>query len=106
MDLLRRTQVGRDINRRYYAAADLQQALARQVVRSSLDLLRLRNTHPAFGGAFTVSATTPDRLALSWRRGDDVVRLDVDLTAMTGSIVGSTVGGTGELWRTPLEAQG
>jgi sucrose phosphorylase len=105
MDLLRRTQVGRDINRHYYAAADLQQALARQVVRSILDLLRIRNTHPAFGGAFTASATTSDRLALSWRRGDDVVRLDVDLTAMTGAIVGSTIGGTGELWRTPLEAR-
>ncbi len=105
MDLLRRTQVGRDINRRYYTAADLQQALARPVVRSLLALLRLRNTHPAFAGTFAALATTPDRLALTWTHGDDVARLDVDLTAMTASITGSDAGGNASAWRTPLEAQ-
>ncbi len=104
VDLLRRTQIGRDINRRHYSAADLQQALARPVVRSLFDLLRLRNTHPAFGGTFAMSAATPDHLGLSWSRGADVLRLDVDLTAMTAAITGSGVGGSEALWRTPLEA--
>ena len=73
MDLFRRTRVGRDINRRYYTAAALQQALARPVVQSLLALLRLRNTHPAFAGTFEAAATAPDRLSLTWtheeRRG-------------------------------------
>ena len=102
MDLLRRTQVGRDINRRYYTATDLQQALARPVVRSLLDLLRLRNTHPAFGGRFEVLATPSHRLALSWTQDGDAVTLDVDLAAMTATIAASGATGTSATWRTPL----
>jgi len=105
MDLLRRTQVGRNINRRYYTAADLQQALARPVVRSLLDLLRLRNTHPAFGGRFEVLATPSDRLALSWTHDGEVVTLDVDLAAMTASIAASDATGTSTTWRTPRKAE-
>jgi sucrose phosphorylase len=86
MNLLRRTRVGRDINRRYYTEADFQQALARPVVQSLLELLRFRNTHPAFAGTFAAVTTTPDRLALTWTHGGDVARLDVDLRAMTASI--------------------
>jgi sucrose phosphorylase len=104
MDLLRRTQVGRDINRRYYTAADLHQALARPVVQSLLDLLRLRNTHPAFAGTFALSAPGSDRITLSWAHHDDVVRLDVDLMTMTASISCSG-GGTAAVWRTPVEAR-
>lgn len=105
MALLRRTRVGRDINRQYYTAAGFEEALARPVVQSLLALLRLRNTHPAFAGTFQVWATTPDRLALTWTRGDDVARLDVDLTAMTASVTGSDAGGAPAAWHTPLEAQ-
>jgi len=59
MALLRRTRVGRDINRRYYTAGDVEAALARPVVRSLLALLRLRNTHPAFAGTFRIALPAP-----------------------------------------------
>jgi sucrose phosphorylase len=101
LDLLGRTQVGRDINRRYYSAADLQQALARPVVQSLLDLLRLRNTHAAFAGTFEASAPAPDRLRLAWSHGSHVARLEVDLTAMSASIVASGAA----VWRNLLKAQ-
>jgi sucrose phosphorylase len=103
MTLLRRTRVGRDINRRYYAAAEVNGALARPVVQSLLALLRLRNTHPAFAGAFRVLPTTPDQLALTWTRGDAAVRLDVDLVAMTAFITGSGPNGTAVTWHNQLE---
>src|SRR3954464_3726446 len=105
VDLLQRTRVGRDINRRYYAATDLEQELARPVVRSLLALLRFRNAHPAFAGTFAALATTPERLALSWTHGHDVARLDVDLTAMTASVTGSDFGGNPTIWSTSLEVQ-
>jgi sucrose phosphorylase len=104
MALLRRTRVGRDINRRYYTAADLEEALARPVVRSLLALLRLRNTHPAFAGTFRARPTTPDRLALAWTHGDDEARLDVDLAAMTASVTGSGPSGTSVTWHNQFEA--
>lgn len=105
MDLLRRTQVGRDINRRYYTSADLQQALARPVVRSLLALLRFRNTHPAFAGTFEALSTAANRLTLTWTAGTDVARLDVDLTAMTAAITGSGAGSTAVAWSASLEAR-
>jgi sucrose phosphorylase len=103
--LLRRTRVGRDINRPYYTAAGFDEALARPVVQSLLALLRLRNTHQAFAGTFQLVATAPDRLALTWTRGEAVAQLDVDLAAMTASITGSDAGGAASAWHTPLEAQ-
>jgi sucrose phosphorylase len=105
MTLLRRTRVGRDINRRYYTAADLEDALARPVVRSLLALLHLRNTQPAFAGTFRIRPATSDRLALAWTHGDDEVRLDVDLAAMTAAITGSGPGGTAVTWHNQLEAR-
>lgn len=53
LELLAATGVGRDVNRRHYAAADLPSDLARPVVQAQLTALRLRREHPAFGGEFT-----------------------------------------------------
>ena len=102
--LLRRTRVGRDINRRYSTSNEVEKALARPVVRSLLALLRLRNTQPAFAGTFRILPATPDRLVLTWIHGDDEVRLDVDLAAMTASITSSGPGGTTGTWHNRLEA--
>ena len=67
MDLLRQTQVGRDINRHHYSPAEVSSALQRPVVQRLVELIRLRNAHPAFGGTFR-SCLSEDgvRLTLSW----------------------------------------
>ena len=52
MELLARTGVGRDINRHYYKAAEIEAALARPLVQKQIELIRFRNTHPAFAGDF------------------------------------------------------
>src|SRR6185295_16018743 len=52
MNLLRRTGVGRDINRHYYSDQEMHSELIRPVVHSILDLIRFRNTHAAFAGEF------------------------------------------------------
>lgn len=86
LDLLRRTGVGRDVNRHYYTPDELRGQLARPVVRSLLELLRLRNAHPAFHGRFHLGSSAPDRLVLEWANGSDTARLDVDLTEMRASV--------------------
>ena len=86
MDLLRRTGVGRDVNRRYYSPEDLRAELARPVVRSLLELLRLRNAHPAFNGTFGLRSSAPDRLVLEWVNGPATARLDVDLAEMRSTM--------------------
>jgi len=82
MNLLRRTSVGRDINRHYYSGEEIQAELRRPVVQSLLDLIRLRNTHPAFAGEFHLLPTDDHEVSIEWRNVEARVRLDVDLKSM------------------------
>jgi sucrose phosphorylase len=92
LDLLRRTGEGRDINRHYFTPIELQRALAQPVVQSLLALLRIRNTHAAFQGAFHVKAADAMRLALVWEHGTAFARLDVDLAEMEAAVTCSADG--------------
>ena len=67
----------REINRRRYTDAEVAAAVERPVVSTLLELVRLRTSHPAFGGEFTVSADGP--LVLSWRHGDATAELHARL---------------------------
>jgi sucrose phosphorylase len=89
LDLLRRTGVGRDINRHYYTPDEVRRELTRPIVRSLLELLHLRNAHPAFHGTFHLGTSAPDRLVLEWANGSDTARLDVDLTEMRAVVTSS-----------------
>jgi len=77
MDLLARSQVGRDINRHHYTAREVEDALARPVVRDLLALIRLRNEHPAFGGEFSIRPSGDDELAIRWTSAADWIELRV-----------------------------
>jgi len=89
MTLLARTGVGRDINRHYYTADEVQRQLGRPVVERTLALLKLRNTHRAFAGVFDASRSTRDRLVLTWSLEPDSITLDVNLTRMHATVVSS-----------------
>jgi sucrose phosphorylase len=89
LERLRRTGEGRDVNRHAYTAAELESALRQPVVRALLALLRLRNTHAAFLGAFRLEETDAERLALIWERGTAIARLEVDLAHMRATIAAS-----------------
>jgi sucrose phosphorylase len=103
MDLLRRTGVGRDINRHYYVDDEVARGLERAVVQALCDLLRFRSSHPSFGGTPHVSSPAPDRLVLEWRNDSDWSRLDVDLGRMHASIAATPAGGPAAtlVWATP-----
>jgi sucrose phosphorylase len=79
MELLARTQVGRDINRHYYSQDEIAAALERPVVSDLLELIRLRNTHPAFQGSFTLQPSTAETVEMCWKHGSAFARLLVDL---------------------------
>jgi sucrose phosphorylase len=69
MALLAKTRVGRDINRHYYSRAEIDAQLKRPVVRKLVELIRFRNTHAAFDGAFSCKRAN-DALMLAWRSKD------------------------------------
>jgi sucrose phosphorylase len=81
MDLLRRSGVGRDINRHYYSRDELHAALQQPVVRSLLGLIRLRNVHPAFQGEFSSAAPSDTELVMRWRSGVERAELRVDFAS-------------------------
>ena len=100
MTLLARTGVGRDINRHYFTADEVQQRIGRPVVARMLALLKLRNEHPAFAGVFDATRSTRDRLVLRWSREQDWIALEVDFGVMQATVAGS--GGEGALWHSRL----
>jgi sucrose phosphorylase len=77
--LLEKSGVGRDINRHYYTPAEVRAQLERPVVRSLCELIRVRNSHPAFNGEFTLPESPPGRLRLRWQAGHQWIELDADL---------------------------
>jgi sucrose phosphorylase len=72
---------GRALNRHDYAPDEIALALDRAVVRRQLELIRLRNTHPAFDGTLEVELRAPSRIRLTWRLESSVCRLDVDVAS-------------------------
>ncbi|GAA3341251.1 sucrose phosphorylase [Amorphoplanes nipponensis] len=71
----------REINRRRYAEAEVAEALRRPVVRGLTRLIRLRTTHPAFGGDFTVGEALAGELRMAWRAADARAELWVRFSA-------------------------
>lgn len=91
MALLHRTRNGRDINRHYYTAQEIQDELTRPVVQKLIELIRFRNAHPAFQGEFELNGDTPPNvLDVTWRNGSNFARLHADLAVPSASITCST----------------
>jgi sucrose phosphorylase len=78
MELLARSGVGRDINRHYYTHQEVLAALEKPVVQRLIEIIKLRNTHPAFGGGSSVESPAAHLLTINWRRGEAWARLVVD----------------------------
>ncbi len=70
---------GRAINRHNYTVEEVESNLQRPVVQRLMQLIRLRNEHPAFRGSLTVLDGAAEEVRLEWRHGDAYARLEVDL---------------------------
>jgi len=79
--LLAKSGVGRDINRHYYTPEEIDRALQRPVVQSLFELIRFRNRHPAFDGAFSLPDTGESEITLRWDNGDAWAMLEVDFAS-------------------------
>lgn len=82
MELLARTAVGRDINRHYYSRKEIQEKLKSPLVVQLAELIKLRSTHPAFDGEFSLAETPDQQLIMEWRNDQHWSRLDADLSAL------------------------
>ncbi|MFC1840385.1 sucrose phosphorylase [Thermodesulfobacteriota bacterium] len=91
MELLEYSKVGRDINRHYYTNDEIGIALEQQLVKKLIELIRLRNSHPAFNGNFRVEAPEDSLLEMKWEHDEHWIILHVDLSNIIAVITGSNI---------------
>ncbi|MFT6508286.1 MAG: sucrose phosphorylase [Colwellia polaris] len=78
MELLSKSNVGRDINRPYLDSADIEAALKKPFTKAMIELIRLRNDCAAFNGEFSIVSEKP-KLKMSWKYEQQSITLKVDL---------------------------
>ncbi len=79
MQLLEKTQVGRDINRQHFSPEEVLEALQLPVVQSLCKLIQFRNTHPAFSGEFHLVDTDEKHLHMKWENENEFAELLIAL---------------------------
>lgn len=78
---------GREINRHNYSMEELKVALDQKVVKRLLTLIRFRNSHPSFNGAFSVLESSAHEIKLQWIYKDDSSSIVIDFKTFECKIV-------------------
>lgn len=76
-----RTAGHKEINRTTLKIIDIERGLKLPIVLDQLELIRLRNTSPAFNGEIKIIETEPHLLHISWRHPEDSLTLKADLSS-------------------------
>ncbi len=75
LELMYSKNTGRAINRHYFSSAEIEEAVQRPVVQELFELIRFRNSHPAFNGEFSIEPSPDHLLILKWESGESVAKL-------------------------------
>ncbi|MCA9497268.1 MAG: sucrose phosphorylase [Nanoarchaeota archaeon] len=73
--LLKKTGIGRDINRHYYSLDEIEKKMKKNVVKRLMNLMEFRNNYPAFNGKFELNKSNDFSLDLSWKNGEYETKL-------------------------------
>lgn len=83
----------KEINRTSLTNSNVEEGVKKQVVLDQLELMRLRNTSPAFNGELKVEDSDEHLLCLTWTNGGTSASLKADLRDHGFSIVHSSGSG-------------
>jgi sucrose phosphorylase len=86
IQLLEETKVGRNINRHYYSLEEAEKEMQRPVVKQLFELMRFRNSYPAFDGTFSAASRGGHRLRMTWHKEPYRTVLECDLKTHQFSI--------------------
>jgi len=86
MELLSKTNVGRDINRPYLSFEEAKEHMQKPVVQKLFELIKLRNTHASFNGDFHLPKTSDKEIRMEWNNDHHSSTLFIDLLKMEISI--------------------
>lgn len=92
MDLLAKTNVGRDINRHYYSKEEILKKTAGPMFEQLSELMKFRNTHKAFDGDFELAQTPNNQLEIKWIYGTEWAKLVIKLEDRNLEITGTENG--------------
>ncbi len=92
-ELVAKTDVSRDINRHTYNDTEIANDIKRPVVQRLFTLIRLRNTHKAFGGKFSLTQKSPNTLTMHWELNTHFCELTTNCKTHTTTITLSTNNG-------------
>ena len=85
MNLLLKTNVGRDINRPYLNKESVEESLQKPFPKALTKLIRIRNNCDAFNGKFSLSLKDDD-LSMIWKNNETSATLTVNLIKDEASI--------------------
>jgi len=85
MQLLEKSQVGRDINRPYLDSESIKASLTKPITKALVALIGIRNNSSAFDGAFSVSYKE-EVLTMSWINQKSTAVLSINPTKNQASI--------------------
>lgn len=99
MDLLQKTNVGRDINRHYFTKEEIQFGLKRPIFKKLKEIIQFRNTHNAFNGICQIIDTENHLFQIKWENNTEWAELKINLLEMQMSIQYSEAEKTKTLWQ-------
>lgn len=85
-ELMNSTGELRDINRHFYTAIEVEEAVQKPVVQRLLKLMEFRCSYPAFDGHFELNYSNDSSISMAWRHGDLYCKLFVDLNFNTTTV--------------------
>lgn len=75
---VKRTKVGRDINRHNYSLKEIEKRIKNPLVQKIMKLMRFRNEYPAFNGEFKIKKSSQSHLLCEWRKDEYYCELQAD----------------------------
>ena len=76
----RRTDSGREVNRGRFTLDDIRQRMEKPVANALIGMIRFRNSHPAFGGRFSVDDSSDWELAVRREQAQHWIELRIDMS--------------------------
>ncbi len=79
IEKLKKTNIGRDVNRHNYSKKEIKQELKRNIVKRLMKLVKFRNNYPIFDGNFSIEESSDKKLILNWYKNKLFLKVKIDL---------------------------
>lgn len=85
-EAVQRTGEGREINRHNFTPDEIELSLKKPVVQRLINLIKLRNQHPAFDGSITSMALANNELSIAWANANHHCSLTCNMNKLQAQV--------------------